>query len=127
MPLARSLQNTTVTEDPTKYKVSSDLPCVFYSVFSFVFFQWIPSSGYVQDSRPLEEYICKFLIRSQQATLDRWTLVDCFWGGLDEGIASLLAAALSGLLAMSLMSREMALAPDHSQKMAPDQLSSLFV
>ncbi|XP_016379393.1 low-density lipoprotein receptor-related protein 1B-like, partial [Sinocyclocheilus rhinocerous] len=40
-----------------------------------------------QDGRPLEEYIHEFLTCSKQTSLDRWALVDCFWGGLDEGIA----------------------------------------
>ncbi len=40
-----------------------------------------------QDGRPLAEYVYEFLTCSKQISLDRWTLLDCFWSGLDEEIA----------------------------------------
>ncbi len=79
-----------------------------------------------QHGRPLEEYIHEFLICSKQTSLDQWTLVDCFRGGLDEGIAQWMPLAGSRwtLSAQApVHSREMAPAPDQSplQAPAPDQ------
>ncbi len=46
-----------------------------------------------QNGRPLEEYIHEFLTCSRQISLDRWTLLDCFWSGLDEEIAQRMPGA----------------------------------
>ncbi len=46
-----------------------------------------------QDGRPLEEYIHEFLTCSKPISLDRWTLLDCFWSGLDEEIAQQMPGA----------------------------------
>ncbi len=46
-----------------------------------------------QNGRPLEEYIHEFLTCSRQISLDRWTLLDCFWSGLDEEIAQQMPGA----------------------------------
>ncbi len=47
-------------------------------------------SIYQSGHRPLEVYVVEFLSCCHHAPLDQWTLMDCFWGGLDESIAQLM-------------------------------------